>query len=206
MEEQEMKRNTTVAVACVMGCGWLAAAPTPCVTATLADYIALGAQGCTLNGDVFANFSYRAGASGGAAAITADQIIVIPFVLVPAGARLNFSGPWSVGPDRTQESVISYTIVPPSGGPASSQLQLALGTASVAGIIGAVAVQETTNVGKLHVFNRCTEVCQARTNGSQDFDSVSVVLVTEHVHLSGGTGGASLSEFGTTLDRCPLCV
>ena len=101
---------------------------------------------------------------------------------------------------------MSYTIVPPSGGPASSQLQLALGTAWVAGIIGAAAVQETTNVGKLHVFNRCTEVCQPKTKDSQDFDSVSVVLVTDHVHLSGGTGEASLSEFGATLDRCPLSV
>jgi hypothetical protein len=32
------------------------------------------------------------------------------------------------------------------------------------------------------------------------------VLVTHHVHLSGGTGGASLSEFGATLHPCPLCV
>jgi hypothetical protein len=66
-----------------------------------------------------------------------------------------------------------------------------------------VAVNESTNVGNFSVFNRCTEVCQGETNGSLDFDPVSVVLVTHHVHLSGGTGGASLSEFGATLDRCP---
>ncbi|HKE22868.1 MAG TPA: hypothetical protein VKB88_10790 [Bryobacteraceae bacterium] len=201
-----MKQNAKMAAGCLLACGWLSAAADPCVTSTLANYISLGAQGCTLNGDVFANFSYRAGASGGAATITADQIIVTPFVLVPAAAKLNFSAPWSVVTDQTQESVIRYTIVPPPGGATPSQLQLALGTASIGGIIGAVAVNQPTNVGNFSVFIRCTEVCQGQTNGSLDFDPVSVVLVTHHVHLSGGTGGASLSEFGATLDRCPLCV
>ena len=201
-----MKRSTKVAAGCLLACGWLSAAAGPCVTSTLADYIALGAQGCTLNTDVFANFSYRAGASGGAATITADQIIVTPFVLIPAAARLNFSAPWSVVQDQTQESVVTYTVVPPSGGATPSQLQLSLGAASVGGIIGAVVVHESTNVGNFSVSNRCTEVCQAKANGSLDFDPVSVVLVTDHVHLSGGTGRASLSEFGATLDRCPLCV
>jgi hypothetical protein len=201
-----MNQNAKVAAGWLLTCGWLSAAAGPCVTSTLANYISLGAQGCTLNGDVFANFAYRASASSGAATITADQILVTPFMLVPAGARLNFSAPWSVIPDQAQESVISYTVVPPPGGAAPSQLELALGTASIGGITGAVAVNESTNIGKFSVFNRCIEVCQTKTNGSLDFDPVSVVLVAHHVHLSGGTGGASLSEFGTTLDRCPLCV
>jgi hypothetical protein len=176
------------------------------VYATLADYIALGAQGCSLNGDVFANFSYSTGASGGGATITADQIFVTPLVAVPATAVLNFSAPWSVDPDQTQESVIRYTIVPPPGGTLPSQLQLRLGTALVGGITGGVAVHELTNVGNVTVFNRCTEVCQDKTHASLDFDPVSVVLVTHHVRLLGGTGGASLNEFGAALDRCILCV
>jgi hypothetical protein len=201
-----MKWNMKVVVCCLLVCGWLSAAAGPCVTSTLADYIALGAQGCTLNGDVVANFSYRGGASGGAAMITADQIVVTPLVIIPAAAKLNFSAPWSADQDQTQESVISYTIVPPSGGAATSRLELTLGTASVGGMIGTVAVHESTNLGKLSVFNRCTEVCQTTTNDRLDFDPVSVVLVTAHVHLSGGTGGALLSDFGATLDRCLLCV
>jgi hypothetical protein len=155
---------------------------------------------------VFANFSYHARAGGGAATITADQIMVTPLMVVPAAAKLNFSAPWSVDQDQTQDSVISYTIVPPPGGAIPSQLQLTLGAASVGGIIGDVAVHESTNVGDLNVFTRCTEVCQTNTNGYLDFDPVSVVLVRNHVHLAGGTGGASLKEFGATLDRCPLCV
>jgi hypothetical protein len=201
-----MSLTVKIAAGCLFACGLLSADPPTCVTGTLADYMALGAQGCTLNGDVFANFSYAAGASGGAATITEDQIMVTPLVVVPAGARLNFAAPWSVDQDQTQDSVIRYTIVPPPGGTAPSQLQLTLGNAQVGGIIGSVTVDEFTNVGSLSVFLRCTEVCQTNKNDSVNFDPVSVVLVRDHVSLSGRIGGASLSEFGAALDRCPLCV
>ena len=201
-----MKLNVQTAIGCLLACGWLSAAPAKCVTGTLADYIALGAQGCALNGDVFANFSYRAGADGGASTITADQITVTPLAVVPATAKFNFSAPWSVDPGQTQESVIRYTIVPPAGLTVPSELRLALGTAIVGGIIGHVRVRESTNIGKLSVFNQCTEVCQIKANDSLDFDPVSVVLVTHRVGLSGGSGGASLTDFGAALDRCPLCV
>jgi hypothetical protein len=60
--EEKMKLNLLAALACLLACGSVSAAPKACVNGTLADYIALGAQGCILNGDVFANFSYAAGA------------------------------------------------------------------------------------------------------------------------------------------------
>jgi hypothetical protein len=56
------------------------------------------------------------------------------------------------------------------------------------------------------VLIRCTEVCQAKTNDDLEFDPVSVVLVTDRVRLSGGTGGASLDGFGAVLDRCVMCA
>ena len=49
--------------------GLLTAAPPPCVTGTLANYIELGAEGCSFDGNVFANFTYSAKASGGASII-----------------------------------------------------------------------------------------------------------------------------------------
>jgi hypothetical protein len=203
--EEKVKLNLLAGLGCLLACGWVSAAPTACVNGTLADYIALGAQGCTFNGDVFANFTYAAGASGGGATITADQILVTPLVIVPLGASLNFSAPWSVDQGQTQESVIRYTIVPPPDGTTLSGLQLRLGTALVGGIIGAAAVHELTNLGNLAVFNRCTEVCQEKTNDSLAFDPVSVVLVTHRVRLLGGTGGASLDGFEAVLNRCSLC-
>ena len=201
-----MSLTLKVATGCLLACGLVWAAPPACVIGTLSAYIALGAPGCTLNGDVFANFSYRASASGDAATIAADQIIVAPLVAVPATAKLTFSGPWKVDPAQTQDSVITYTIVPPPGGAVPSQLSLTLGSALVRGIIGSVTVNESTNVGRLRVFVNCTEVCRITSHDSVMFDPVSVVLVTTHVSLSGGTGGASLTEFGAALDRCMLCV
>ena len=200
-----MKLSLWAALGCLLACGRLSAAPKPCVNATLADYIALGAQGCTLNGDVFANFSYFGSASRGTT-ITADQILVAPLVVVPATAALNFSAPWSADRDQTQESVIKYTIVPQPSGTLPFQLQLRLGPALIKGITGVAAVHELTNVGSLTVLSRCTEVCQEKTNASLDFDPVSVVLVTHRVRLLGGTGGASLNGFGAALDRCILCI
>ena len=96
--------------------------------------------------------------------------------------------------------------MPPPDGTTPSQLQLTLGTARVLGIFGSVTVNESTNVGKLSVFDHCTEVCQTKPIDLSGFNPVSVVLVTDHVSLSGGNGGASLSEFGAALDRCILCV
>src|SRR5215472_12344339 len=117
-----MKLSLWAALGCLLACGRLSAAPKPCVNASLADYIALGAQGCTLNGDVFANFSYFGTGSDGGARISADQILVTPLVVVPAAAALNFSAPWSVDQHQTQESVIRYTIVPPPSSTVPFQL------------------------------------------------------------------------------------
>jgi len=186
--------------------GMLWAAPPTCVTGTLASYIGLGAEGCTFIGNTFANFAYSASASGGAVVIKADQITVTPLFIPTATASFNFSAPWSVGRDQTQDSTISYTTVLPCGDGQTAELDLALGPAHIGGIIGSVRVDETTNVGKLSVFDRCTEVCQTKPSDSLTFNPVSVVLISDHVSLSGGLGGASLSGFSSTLNRCIPCV
>jgi hypothetical protein len=176
------------------------------MTGTLASYIALGAEGCTFNGNVFANFAYSASASGGATTIRADQITVVRLLLPLETARFSFSAPWSVGKDQTQDSVISYTTVLPCGDAAAALLELTLGSAHIYSIIGVVKVDETTNVGKLNVFDRCVELCQTKTNDSLQFNPVSVLLISAHVSLSGGLGGASLNEFASALNRCIPCV
>ena len=84
-------------------------------------------------------------------------------------------------------------------------MDLTLGSTQIRGIVGSVTVDKSTNVGKLSVFTRCTEVCQTKTNDSLNFNPVSVVLVTDHVSLTGGNGGASLKEFAAQLNLCYLC-
>jgi hypothetical protein len=71
-------------------------------------------------------------------------------------------------------------------------LDLTLGAAHIGSIIGSVTVDETTNVGKLNVFDRCVELCQTKTNDSLQFNPASVLLIGDHVSPSGGLGGASL--------------
>jgi hypothetical protein len=182
------------------------AAPPACVTGTLASYIALGANGCTLAGTVYANVSYSATASGGAAKITPQQIAVIPQFEVPATGTFSFSAAWKVDQGQLQDTVITYTAVPPCGRTGREELRLALGTAHIGGIIGLVDVSETTNVGNLDVNEHCAEICEFKGSDSRDFNAVSVVLMTHHVHLGGGSEGASLNEFRATLDTCPLCL
>ena len=68
-----------------------------------------------------------------------------------------------------------------------------------------MTVEESTNVNKLGVFERCVEICQTKTVDSLNFNPVDVVLLSDHVSLSGGTGGASVGEFADLLNLCYLC-
>ena len=200
-----MKRTLMIGAGCFLVSGLLWAAPPPCVTGTLASYIALGAEGCSFDGNVFANFAYSTSASGGAATIRTDQIEVTPSFLAPEASRFSFSARWSVAPDQTQDSAISYTAVLPCGDTRTAQLELTLGTAHIGSRIGRVTVEESTNVGKLGVFERCDGICQTNTIDSLKFNPVAVVLISDHVNLSGETGGASVGEFANLLNLCYLC-
>jgi hypothetical protein len=205
-----MRLTLNIVAGCVLACescGSLLAAPPACVTGTLASYVALGAGGCTSGTLVFANFAYSASAAGGAPTISAHQITVTPMLIVPQTTAFSFSASWSVShPAHSQDSIIKYTAVLPCGATQPAELDLTLGSAQVGGIVGSVTVRESTNVGNLTVFDRCTEVCQSKTSDRLQIEPVSVVLVTEHVSLVGGTGGASLNAFTSAVNLCIPCV
>jgi hypothetical protein len=55
------------------------------------------------------------------------------------------------------------------------------------------------------VFTRCIEVCQTKTNDSLNFKPVSVLLVSDHVNITDGNGGASLKDFAAQLNLRYLC-
>jgi hypothetical protein len=204
--EWKMKRVLSITMVVLMGCGLLSATPPTCVAGTLASYIALGAGGCTSAGVTFANFSYTAAAGGGAPTIRANQITVKPLFIVPEAMRFNFQAPWSVGERQSQDSIITYTAVLPCGDTRTAEADLNLGAAQFGGIIGSVIVNETTNVGKLSVFVRCLENCQSKESDQHEFNPVSVVLITDHVSLLGGNGGARMNEFSAGMNRCIPCV
>jgi hypothetical protein len=69
----------------------------PCMTGTLASYIAMASAACSLGNLQLSGFAYKASASGGAAEITADQITVTP-ALIPTGTfGLQFSAAPGLG-------------------------------------------------------------------------------------------------------------
>ena len=79
-----------VLMACLVAGVPAGASAAPCVAGSLADYIALGAGGCTFAGATLADFS--SGAAPGAIAIDPDAIFVTPAAIVPGGG-----GPASLG-------------------------------------------------------------------------------------------------------------
>ena len=200
-----MGQYLKLTVACFLVCGLLSAAPPTCSTGTLASYIALGAEGCAFDGNVFGNFTYSAKSTGGAHIVKADQITVVPAFLAPETTRFTFSAPWAVGSEQSQDSAIGYTVVLPCGDARTAELDLLLGSTQIKNIFGGVTVEESTNLGKLNVFTRCTEVCQTKTSDSLNFSPVNVLLIDEHVNITGGNGGASLNEFTAQLNLCYLC-
>jgi len=187
----------------------------PCIMGTLAAYIALGAEGCTFNNAIYANFSYSgsvAASAVGTASITTAQIIVTPVptgpIVGPYSPGLTFSAHWQAASGQTMVSTIHYTITPivASTAARSGLLTLQLGQAQVFGIFGNVAVQEITNAGSLSVGEKCTEVCSIRQSDSLEFSPMQPLVVTDTVMLTGGMAGASLNSFTAGFNSCLQCA
>lgn len=201
-----MKGVLRVAAMCLLLSGLTWAAPPQCRSTTLAHYISLGASGCTFGGIVFANFKYSGSAKGGAALIKASQITVDPTEIPTRTASFRFSAAWSVSGEQSQKSKIKYTASLPNGDTVQSDLGLTLGTAQI-GALGAVTVNEGSNVGSLQVSESCNEItCQTRANDNLLFNPVSVVMIEEDVSLKGSLGATSLDEFDSSVNLCAPCA
>ncbi len=198
-----MNARALTVLACVLSAPVFAAGP--CVQGTLADYIALGADGCTQLGVTFANFGFTATSTQ---SIPPNQIQVTPVSAIPLAPGFVFSAPWKANPGQAIQSLISYSVTPPvpSSTTAQGQLSLSLGPAGVGGIIGGVGVTEDTNVGSLTVFERCADVCGIDPSAQLLFKPIQPLQVVDRVNISGGRGGASLSSFSVSYNFCPLCV
>lgn len=179
----------------------------PCVTGTLASYIALGSGGCMFESTLYRNFSYVV---PGNVPISPEQILVIPSpgpsVTTPFPG-LTFYAPWSVPKDLSSTSIIGYNTVPfpPNASPGilDTILNLDLGTASIGGIIGSVEVTETvtpvnsTLAEQLQVYEICEEVCRQQKTDTAVLAGIQSRNFSLNITLDGGTGGASLNFFTT---------
>ena len=173
-----------------------------CTAGTLASYIALGAGGCLFESTLYRDFTYAAPVS---TTITPAQILVIPSLGVTAITPypgLTFYAPWSVAAGGSLTSIIGYNTVPfPPIEIGATDLTLDLGTASVGGIIGSVAVTETATPASsalpvtLEVYEICEDACRLQKTATATVDEVGSFTHELTVTLTGGTGGASLNYF-----------
>ena len=97
-------------------CSTAVASASPCATETLADYIALGSAGCTVGPKLlFDNFSFVVlDSSGGAMAVTPNQITVTPEVTPGSPYGLNYASTgFKVTAGQSIQYLLSYTISDP---------------------------------------------------------------------------------------------
>jgi len=85
----------------------------PCLTDTLAGYIALGSGGCTIASASFHDFA-SLDLPFGALAIAPETIVVTPLVADPSQPGLQFAIDVAVGPEELREVLIGYQVTAPS--------------------------------------------------------------------------------------------
>jgi hypothetical protein len=182
----------------------------PCMTTTLANYIALGSTGCTLGNLQVGGFAYKANADGGAAEITADQITVTP-LLAPTGTfGLEFTAPWGVQAGQGQLSAITYRALSSAASVQIQEIRLD-GSGFQAGMFGNVIVNETVATPAaaldLQVYLKCTEVCRSDMSDLVSLTPpASELIVTDRVTLQSKLGAAALTGFADWFVVCLACV
>jgi hypothetical protein len=178
-----------------------------CQTDTLANYIALGAEGCLFDAALYNNFGFSAVSPGG---VNPSNILVTPDLLITSTLfpGLNFSSlltsatpGWSAAAGKSEQFAITYDVSPISAGVPvqTGVLTLDLGTSKVLGIIGSVTVTEAiegaSTISPLEVYDTCEEVCSIRQSESITVTPVTTLHTLLTVSLTGGTGGVSLNSF-----------
>jgi hypothetical protein len=203
-----MKKLLLLAVSAVLlGIpGWAA----PCAPGTLASYMALGSAGCELGNLQVTNFKYHAKAAGGAAEITADQVMVTP-LLAPTGTYgLQFAAPWTVEAGQREGSNVIYHVV--SQNPSIKVEQIRLdGAGFQAGPEGSVEVNETlatpVSTRDLQVYLKCTDTCRSQTSDQLAIASTAAALtVGDQVTLHSKQGTASMTGFTDWFVVCAACA
>jgi len=182
----------------------------PCMTGTLASYIAMASAGCVVGNLTVSDFAYKASASGGAAEITADQITVTP-ALAPVGTYgLQFAAPWSVESGQKQGSNIAYHVSSPTTSVQVHQVRLD-GSGFQAGLLGSVVVNEALGAAattrSLQVYLKCTEVCRSQTSTELNLTPPSgVLVVADKATLQSTQGAVAMTGFTDWFVVCIPCV
>jgi hypothetical protein len=185
-----------MAMALVLGGAFaMSAQATP---TTLADYIALGSTGVTIDDKTFYDFAYSGTAGGAATPIQAADIKVFQ-ILTPLNPGLSFQAAWSVAGGDSLDSLITYYVkVNPGGAPIADV------SASMTGYTfsgpGVVSVGETV---KLASSTIAAIGLHADQTGTVDFVEASFtptagpLFVSKDISVNGHTNGQAAVSFVT---------
>ena len=184
-----MKKVVAVLATILIG-AWVVSAASLCTNGTVQSYIALGAEGCQIDDKLFSNFFYESSSYGGASAIPASGVSVVPYA-TPLNPGFLFSAGWSVGPNQGQDSHIMYSVTVLPGGLRITDISAAMNGYGATGF-GFVSVAESVvpdpgsslalayGLGSSVIFDRL------------DFANSFLHLdVTKNITVSGGTSGTA---------------
>ncbi len=184
-----------IALGLVLCSGSLQASTVPlCTAGTIADFIALGPNGCQIGDKLFYAFSYVGSGFGGATAIPADGVAVTP-ISTPLNPGLIFNAAWTAGPGQGLDSMINFSVqVLPGGAPITDISATMNGYGHIPD--GLVAVAETTTINGT-VFGNL--LLSDSILGTKAYDELKVpatdgpITVHKDISVNGNTGLATVS-------------
>jgi hypothetical protein len=191
-------------------------AAAPCTPGTLADYVALGATGCSVGGDTFYNFQLVSNNGVGTPAIPATAITVeglgpagtsgasavAPFL--PADIGVDFDAVWSTAAGQVLDDDIAFDVSVGSGAAAITDA----GIIQASGVTGNGNVTVTEN-GCSGIVFPCTQTWGVATNNT-DFVSDTIISSTgtlsvqKDIAVAGNDGTANLSNVADVFSSSPV--
>jgi hypothetical protein len=201
-----MLRTSLVVAAALMLATFASAAPVCVDSDSLADYIALGEEGCMIGDKVFSDFSYVFSGTGTTIPSSAVTVTTDPTPLNPG---VIFNAPWFAAPGTIIDVAIGFTVT----GPNIKDASIVVGGLTGGFLTGA----EDLCLGDAWDVSSCegTELSPAMTvaNGSlsdsidwfDEYGPVSQVGVFKDITLENFTGstGVSFSLISQNFSQVP---
>jgi hypothetical protein len=186
-----------VSLATVAGSGGANAAI--CATDTLANYIGLGAAGCTIGDKTFFGFNYSQVIDGP----TAAMVTVVP---IAGQFGFNFQSAWNAAPGAITDDIMGFSVARTAGIALISDAHLAL-LGSPDG--GTISVGETvSNAANGALLGSLMEHLPPFGGDVGDvmFAPVNTVIISKDIDVVGAATGvavASLSQITQTVTQTP---
>jgi PEP-CTERM motif len=191
-------------------------AAAPCTPGTLADYVALGATGCSVGGDTFYNFQLVSNNGVGKPAIPAADITVEGLgpagtpgasateLLFPNDIGVDFDAVWQTGAGQILDDDIAFDV---SVGPGAATVTDA-GIVQTSGIQGNGSVT-VSEIGCSGIVFPCTQTWGVATNNTNFvsdtiFTSTGTLSVQKDIAVAGNDGTATLSNVADVFSSSPV--